>query len=298
MTLSVTIGLPVFNGEKFIRRSIESVLSQTFRNFRLIISDNNSTDSTREICEEYASVDKRIQIIHQDKNIGGEKNFFHILEHANDEYFVWIAVDDYWAPTFLEKCINILDFDKNIAFAIGKVELAGIVDEDLRSAEDDSFAKKKYKKIRMHYRRNNYYSITGTYEEKIGHCLRMATMLLVYSVFRTKILKELVDDLDINIFDRLVPLLALRNGHLHVIDEILLYRFAGDKTKNAITEYLEHNDTLQNMFFSKVPFIKWCWKNLGKRIFLKNLDYFIKLFLSNTAFVLISIIRYVILRKK
>ena len=298
MTTRVTIGLPVFNGEKFIRKAIESVLSQTFTNFILIISDNSSTDSTRKICEEYASIDKRIQVIYQERNIGGVRNFFNILEHAKNDYFVWIAADDYWSPTYLERCINILDFDKNVAFATAKVELVGMIDKQLKSVENDSLTGKIYKKIRRHYRPHNYYSLTGSYEKKIAHCLRQSTMLLVYSVFRTNILKELVSELDMNIFDRLVPLLALRNGDLHVIDEVLLHRYAGDETKNAIIEYLEHNDTLQNMFFSKVPFIKWCWKNLGKKIFLRNLDYFIKLVFSNSTFVLISIIRYVIIRKK
>ena len=75
MTPKITIGLPVYNGEKFIKKCIESILNQTFLDFELLISDNASTDSTSEICNEYASKDKRIRYSCNLKNIGGIENF-------------------------------------------------------------------------------------------------------------------------------------------------------------------------------------------------------------------------------
>jgi len=66
----VTIGLPVYNGEKFIRKNLDSLLSQSYPYFELIISDNASTDSTSSICKEYEKKDKRIRYIRQKKNMG------------------------------------------------------------------------------------------------------------------------------------------------------------------------------------------------------------------------------------
>ena len=71
----VSIGLPVYNGELFLKKALDSLLNQTYSNFELIISDNNSTDSTQKICQEYAKNDKRICYIHQEKNIGAFSNF-------------------------------------------------------------------------------------------------------------------------------------------------------------------------------------------------------------------------------
>ena len=67
---SVSIGLPVYNGEKFIRNAIDSILSQSYKNFELIISDNASTDSTQEICLEYAKNDNRIKYLGKKKILG------------------------------------------------------------------------------------------------------------------------------------------------------------------------------------------------------------------------------------
>ena len=83
----ISIGMPVYNGEKFLRNKIESLLNQTFQDFELIISDNGSTDLTYKICNEYTKKDKRIIYFQQKKNIGGWNNFLFVLEKAKNEYF-------------------------------------------------------------------------------------------------------------------------------------------------------------------------------------------------------------------
>ena len=104
----VSIGLPVYNGELFLKKALDSLLNQTYSNFELIISDNNSTDSTQKICEEYAKNDKRICYICQEKNIGAFSNFSFVLSKAQGKYFMWAAVDDYWDDNFLQKNLDIL----------------------------------------------------------------------------------------------------------------------------------------------------------------------------------------------
>lgn len=107
----VSIGLPVYNGEPFLREAIDSILAQTFTDFELIISDNASTDNTEEICRSYAAKDSRIRYYRHDVNRGASWNFNLVVDLAVGEYFKWAAHDDVCAPTFLERCVEVLDHD-------------------------------------------------------------------------------------------------------------------------------------------------------------------------------------------
>ena len=102
----ISIGLPVYNGEKFLKKKLDSLLSQTFTNFEIIISDNASIDSTESICQTYLKKDSRIKYYRQEKNLGVIANYNFVLEKATNEYFVWTAVDDMMEPQFLEKMIQ------------------------------------------------------------------------------------------------------------------------------------------------------------------------------------------------
>lgn len=105
-TPKVSIGMPVYNGERFIKEALNSLLTQTFTNFELIISDNASTDGTEEICKEYAKNDPRIRYIRQTYNRGAIINFQFVLNEAVGEYFMWAAADDIWSNIFITFCID------------------------------------------------------------------------------------------------------------------------------------------------------------------------------------------------
>lgn len=98
----ISIGMPVYNGEKTISAALDSILAQTFTDFELIISDNASTDNTAEICEKYVINDSRIRCVRQSENIGAAKNFLYVLEQARAKYFMWAASDDIKSIDFLE----------------------------------------------------------------------------------------------------------------------------------------------------------------------------------------------------
>jgi glycosyltransferase involved in cell wall biosynthesis len=127
LTTRISIGMPVFNGEKFIKSALDSILSQTYQNFELVISDNASTDRTSEICREYASKDERIRYYRNVKNIGGPKNYNRVFEISKSEYFKWAAYDDVLAPKFLEKCVSVLDSHPS---AVGCFCKTGRIDEN------------------------------------------------------------------------------------------------------------------------------------------------------------------------
>lgn len=97
----VSIGMPAYNGEKFIREAIDSLLAQTFTDFELIISDDASTDGTETICRDYAAKDSRVRYIRQTENLGGGANFKIVLAEARGKYFMFASNDDIWSPNWL-----------------------------------------------------------------------------------------------------------------------------------------------------------------------------------------------------
>lgn len=105
----LSVGIPVYNGEKFLASSIESVLQQDFTDFELIISDNGSTDRTPAIAAHYATVDPRVRFHRQEVNQGGAWNFNHVFELSTAPLFKWQAHDDLCLPGFFRKCIEVFD---------------------------------------------------------------------------------------------------------------------------------------------------------------------------------------------
>lgn len=123
----VTIGLPVYNSERYLEQSLKSLLAQTYTDFVLIISDNASTDGTAEICERYAAADARIRVYRNKTNIGNPGNFNRVFELTTTRYLKWSTADDYWAPTFLASAIDVMERDPGVALCYPQ---AVLVDAD------------------------------------------------------------------------------------------------------------------------------------------------------------------------
>ncbi len=119
----VCIGMPVYNGEQYIEASIKSNLEQDFDDFALIISDNASTDSTPEICRQYALQDRRVHYIQSATNLGASKNYTRCFDPANCEYFRWANADDLAEPTLVSKCVDVLDNRKDCVLVYGKTNI-------------------------------------------------------------------------------------------------------------------------------------------------------------------------------
>lgn len=105
----VSIGMPVYNGEEFIREAIDSLLAQTFTDFELIISDNASTDATEAICNDYVSLDNRIRYYRNSYNLGAANNFNRVAQLATGEYFMFAAHDDLWVQNYLSASVALLE---------------------------------------------------------------------------------------------------------------------------------------------------------------------------------------------
>jgi glycosyltransferase involved in cell wall biosynthesis len=91
----VSIGLPVYNGARYLRQTLDSLVHQSFRHFEIIVSDNCSTDETTAIFAEYAEKDSRIRYFKQKELINVRRNFEFVLMQARGQFFMWAASDDY-----------------------------------------------------------------------------------------------------------------------------------------------------------------------------------------------------------
>jgi glycosyltransferase involved in cell wall biosynthesis len=115
--------MPVYNGERYVRRAIDALLAQTFVDFELVISDNVSSDATRAICEGYARRDPRVRYIRQGSPLPVEENFLLVLREARGEYFMWQADDDRWGPEWLARATAILDAEPKASLVFANFEI-------------------------------------------------------------------------------------------------------------------------------------------------------------------------------
>lgn len=115
MIPKLSIGLPVYNGEQFLPFAIESILAQTFTDFELVISDNASDDGTRDICETFASQDKRIRYHRNETNIGATQNWYLVHKVSKARYFASAAHDDVYEPDYMRACLEVLERDPGVA---------------------------------------------------------------------------------------------------------------------------------------------------------------------------------------
>ncbi len=295
--ITLTIGIPVYNGEKFLKEKISTILKQNYNDFELIISNNGSTDSSKEICEKFASDDKRIRFYSHEKNLGPNWNFNFILEKAKGKYFMWTAVDDKILPGFFEKNISILERRNDIVCSISQVKPYGekteyLTEEKTEEKTEQTFGKIKKKMINRFTRLKNY-STSGSFEEKIRFYLKLrGHQQVFYGIFRTNQLRKFFVSDFVTGFDLATMINGLKYGNYFVLDEVLNYRYDGGISSSGLFNYIKSFklNFLESIFLY-YPLTKWCWNNLDHKIFLKNLDLLIKLNLEVIFYLLVDIIR-------
>jgi glycosyltransferase involved in cell wall biosynthesis len=167
----VSIGMPVYNGERYIKDALDSLLAQTFADFELIISDNASTDGTSVICREYAGKDNRIRYIRQPENLGPLNNFQFVLSLAKGVYFMWAACDDRRVPTSLERMTEVLKRDEDCGLVF-----SNYIERDLESGNE------KFHKV----------SPSNSNSRLYNYAVRILNMSpsFIYGLYRTDKIKD------------------------------------------------------------------------------------------------------------
>lgn len=161
MSEKVDVLLATYNGEKYVKEQIDSILGQTYQNIHLIISDDCSSDSTREILKQYENK-KNVTIYYQEKNLGLIKNFEFLMQQVTNNLYMLSDQDDIWLPEKIEKSIETLE-KENVDLVFGDLE---VVDENMNtiypSFGDYMLLNKKIKKYINSYKVNYLYNcVTG-----------------------------------------------------------------------------------------------------------------------------------------
>src|SRR5687767_12231980 len=123
----VSIGMPVFNGERYLESAIRSNLDQSYGNLELIVSDNASADRTELICRDLAASDSRIRFHRNERNIGAAANYNKVFELARGEFFRWSNADDLLDPELVTQTLPVLQSTPDAVIAYGRT---GLIDEN------------------------------------------------------------------------------------------------------------------------------------------------------------------------
>jgi glycosyltransferase involved in cell wall biosynthesis len=212
----VTIGIPVYNGQKYLRQCLDSATNQDYQNLEIVICDNQSTDDTRSICQEFASSDSRIVYHCHDRNIGAIANFNYVLEIANGELFTWLAHDDYLAPTYISKCVERL---ANNPQSIGCCSEIEFINEDgsLRNVWSNYY--------------KNIDGLNKNVVERVREITSRVGWYAIYSVFRTETLRN-ISPCQARYADDVLMLLELSiAGEIAKVPERLFYYRVADVDK-------------------------------------------------------------------
>jgi glycosyltransferase involved in cell wall biosynthesis len=202
----LTIGLPVYNGERILGEALDALLGQTYEDFELIVSDNASTDGTADICRRYAEQDSRIRYVRQPRNIGLVPNHIYLMEQARGELFKWASYDDLYARDLLTRCVEALDDDPDVVLAHSW------------SAMIDGSG-----------------NVTGTFEHRVvvdspRAPERFRSMLFdgwddhAYGVIRTRVLRQMTRRGSYHFADRTLNTELALYGRFHLVPDWLYFR--------------------------------------------------------------------------
>lgn len=215
MNEKVEILVATYNGEKYIKEQIESLLAQTYKNIQIIISDDCSKDGTREILKEYEKNEK-IKIFYQEKNLGYVKNFEFLLNQVKSNLYMLCDQDDVWKKEKVEKSVEKLQ-NENLDLVFGDLE---VVDENLNTI------RKSYNDY-MHLSRKIQKYTTSYKLQYIYNCMTGCTMLSKKE-FLPKIL-PLPTTSKYMIHDYWIGLIIGLNGKIGYLKEpYILYRQHGN----------------------------------------------------------------------
>jgi glycosyltransferase involved in cell wall biosynthesis len=131
----VSVGLPVYNGERYLRETLDSLLAQTFEDFELIICDNASTDGSEAISRAYLARYPRVRYVRHESNLGVARNFNSAFHLARGKYFKWAASDDLVAPQLLQRCYEAIEADPDVVLACPRTRFVGADGEQLPGSD-------------------------------------------------------------------------------------------------------------------------------------------------------------------
>ena len=252
----VDILLATYNGEKYLKEQIESILSQTYSEFRLLVSDDCSSDNTKQILEEYEKKDKRVVLYFQKENLGVIKNFEFLLNKVENEYYMFSDQDDIWKKDKIEKSVRKIE-ETNSDLIYTDLE---VVDEKLNTTYSSYWKLKGfYKKIKKY---NNFESLY------LNNFITGCTIISKKSLIEECL--PLPNTSKYALHDYWIPLVISQKGKIDYIEEpLIMYRQhennkIGSKKKS---DEIKSLDEIRQLFITV--------KKEHFRVFIENEDKFI-----------------------
>lgn len=235
----IDILLATYNGKKYIKEQLESILNQTYTNFNLLISDDKSTDNTVEILKEYERKDNRVKIFIQEKNVGYIKNFEFLLKQVESDYYMLSDQDDVWLPEKVYKSYNKL-VNENLDLIFCDLE---VVDKELNTIYNSMF---KFLKIDKRLKKYNDYRLIY-----LDNCATGCTI-----ISRKKFLDlilPLPSTTKFLVHDYWIALVISMHGKFSYIDEPLIkYRQHGNNEigTDKVSTKFEKFPMVRNLFIN------------------------------------------------
>lgn len=240
----VSVGIPTFNRPEGLERSLKCISEQTYHNIEIIVSDNASPgEGTRRIVGEYIEKDNRIKYYRQQSNLGPVANFQFVLDAANGEYFMWMADDDWRAPTFIEALLHTLQSDVGAVLAFC----------DLSVCDEQG------------YKRNDFFPSYMPYLSRLTTDNRLVRLTrfflqheelgkanLIYGLMRRNAIADvslgaLLARFGFYGLDNLVIFTLLKKGNIKLVDEVLYGCTVGNVKHYAVREAPSLSGRLQTI---------------------------------------------------
>jgi glycosyltransferase involved in cell wall biosynthesis len=240
----VSIGMPVYNGGRFLSEALDSLLNQDFQNFELIISDNASTDNTAEICKRYLEKGSSIKYYRNEVNIGAVANFNKVMKYASAPYFMWAAYDDLWEFSYISELVKIMESDKSIVLAFSDFDA---IDENCRQIE-------RYPKILKLSSSEPSETIFKRAYRFILFKEEDGKANLIYGLVRSPILKEIGGIVNFGrgdyAIDDLTLFRILFRGNFYITNKLLFHKRIVSTVDKPLNEY-----TIRECFIKTPRFI-------------------------------------------
>lgn len=219
----ITIGIPVFNGEEFIAKTLYKLINQSYSNIEIIISNNKSTDKTLEIIQKYQKVDLRIKVINQSKHMKSVDNFRYLIDKSTGEYFMWLSHDDYFDNNYIENCLPYLQKDCAV---FGNVQYINEFGKNINKIQNKRTFRFNNKSLINKFKYVFYPSLSGK-------------MILFWSIFPLHALKKHKKDLknnfgDIDYFDLPFIYCCLDSINFISVQNIFFYKRNHSKSNSNL----------------------------------------------------------------
>jgi glycosyltransferase involved in cell wall biosynthesis len=235
----VSIGLPVYNGERFLSQALDSLLEQDYDNFEIIISDNASTDATAQISAEYAGKHTKIRYYRHESTIWATGNFNHVFNLSSAEYFLWASHNMYWDRRYLTRCMEMFHSSDNLV-------LAGAVCNSIDMKNQLIFVDKGLSTVGSKPSERFIKYMSSLYNQ-------VTVNGIFYGIYKRSALCRVMPMLQVIANDHLMLAQLSLEGEYFTIQEPLITKRQGGMS--ATLKTIAAGEKINNPFFITVPFL-------------------------------------------